>query len=134
MEDYPRRISAANQQVQSAISNLKESGSRKVLNEAEAHLEEVLQEEELYWKQRSRELWLREGDRNSCWFHQRASYRRKTNQIWGLTGDQGVWQEDKSMVLQMVSTFLRIFFLRLIRVHGILSQLYRMLAHVLMKV
>lgn len=70
MGNFPRRIKEASQRVQSAIADLKVSGTRDELIQTEAQFEDVLQEEKVYWSQRSREIWLREGDRNTRWFHQ----------------------------------------------------------------
>ncbi|KAL0297736.1 UNVERIFIED_CONTAM: hypothetical protein Sradi_6825700 [Sesamum radiatum] len=44
-------------------------------------LENVATYEEIVWRQRSKELWLREGDRNTGYFHRWASHRFKTNCI-----------------------------------------------------
>ncbi|KAH1096999.1 hypothetical protein J1N35_013920 [Gossypium stocksii] len=41
-------------------------------------LEEVLNHEELLWKQKSRCDWLKLGDKNSKFFHSRTMHRRKS--------------------------------------------------------
>lgn len=47
-------------------------------------LENLLEEEEDYWRCRSREIWLKSEDRNTKWFHVKASQRRKRNHIDGI--------------------------------------------------
>ena len=48
-------------------------------------------QEELYWLQRSRIRWLKEGDRNSKFFHISTIQRRKRNLIAKIQNDSGVW-------------------------------------------
>lgn len=49
------------------------------------------------WKQRSRLNWFQHGDRNTSFFHAKASARQRKYFIHGLLDDDGVWQveEDK---------------------------------------
>ena len=48
------------------------------------------------WKQRARNTWLKEGDRNTAYFHCRANQWNKRNLILGLEDDNGVWVEDEA--------------------------------------
>ncbi|KAK2635601.1 hypothetical protein Ddye_030393 [Dipteronia dyeriana] len=49
----------------------------------ESQLDSLLRCEEIYWKQRARTDWLREGDRNTNFFHEKASNRKSRNSIHG---------------------------------------------------
>ncbi|XP_075654883.1 uncharacterized protein LOC142625058 [Castanea sativa] len=49
--------------------------------------------EEVMWKQRSRNNYLNEGDRNTSFFHTKASNRKQRNWVQGLEDEDGLWQE-----------------------------------------
>ncbi|CAL8169219.1 unnamed protein product [Prunus armeniaca] len=65
-------------------------------------LDELLVREEVYWQQRAKVAWLRDGDRNTIFFHQRANMRKQRNSIHGLTDRNGVWREDGAAVQEIV--------------------------------
>lgn len=46
--------------------------------------DDILAKQELYWQQRSRITWLLEGDRNTTYFHSKATSRARRDQIKGL--------------------------------------------------
>lgn len=46
------------------------------INALEAELDKLLEDEEIYWKQPLGENWLKRGDKNTKWFHRRASIWR----------------------------------------------------------
>ncbi|KAL5740942.1 hypothetical protein ACOSQ2_030122 [Xanthoceras sorbifolium] len=48
---------------------------------------------EKFWRQRSRAMWLKDGDRNTRFFHSKATQRRRRNKIVGLMGDDGRWRD-----------------------------------------
>lgn len=65
--------------------------------------EELLRREEILWRVKSRELWLKEGDRNTRFFHLSTINKRRKNQIeWIKKKEDGAWvfkREEVSAVL-----------------------------------
>ncbi|KAL0446061.1 UNVERIFIED_CONTAM: hypothetical protein Slati_1734000 [Sesamum latifolium] len=55
--------------------------NKSELEEAKAQLEELSTREEILWRQRAKALWLEEGDKNSAYFHAKASERRQKKMI-----------------------------------------------------
>ena len=63
-------------------------------------LNELLDDEELFWGQRAKAHWLKEGDRNTKYFHAHASDRRKQNTILGIWDEYGRWCGEKESIAQ----------------------------------
>ncbi|RVW15175.1 LINE-1 reverse transcriptase-like [Vitis vinifera] len=61
--------------------------------------------EEAHWRQHSREIWLREGDRNTGFFHRMASAHRRNNAM-GRIKVNGEWLVEKQEVKEgIVNSF-----------------------------
>ena len=96
-------ISKKIQSKQNALSTLTQQDKNGELSEIRnlrRELNELLKDEELYWGQRAKAHWLKEGDRNTKFFHAHASERCKQNTIFGLWDDHGQWCEDKDSIAQ----------------------------------
>ena len=57
------------------------------------------------WMQRSRVAWLREGDRNTKYFHRQATWHCKKNKISGLKRADGSWTENEEETGHMATEF-----------------------------
>lgn len=78
-------------------SNEYKSNPRHIY-ELRTRINELKNREECMWKQRSRTEWLKEGDKNTRYFHCRANQRNRRNYIAGLEDDAGTRWEDKGRI------------------------------------
>jgi hypothetical protein len=65
----------------------------------------LLEMEEIQWAQRSRVNWLQYGDRNTNYFHNAASTRRKKNRIKKLLDDNGIPAEGTAYLNPLISDY-----------------------------
>ena len=61
-----------------------------------------LNAENTMWHQRTKHLWITNGDRNTSFFHQKASNRKQRNFINDLTDDSGVWHKDDQSMERII--------------------------------
>uniref|UniRef100_A0A0D2ZYH2 Uncharacterized protein n=1 Tax=Brassica oleracea var. oleracea TaxID=109376 RepID=A0A0D2ZYH2_BRAOL len=66
-----------------------DNATTKEIAAALKDLSDALKAEELFWKQKSRVFWLREGDRNTKNFHALTKQRRARNKITQLLDANG---------------------------------------------
>ncbi|KAL0315341.1 UNVERIFIED_CONTAM: hypothetical protein Sradi_5412300 [Sesamum radiatum] len=74
-------------------------------NRIHGEMELLLSQEEVYWKQRGKAHWLREGDRNTTFFHNRASVRRRTNDISRIKNGEGQWLEKEDEIRSHIEAY-----------------------------
>jgi hypothetical protein len=80
-------------------------GSEVEMRLLERELCELFEREEIMARQRSRVDWLKEGDRNTAFFHAKASVRKRTNKIKALVMDDGSRCENIEGIKNMVQNF-----------------------------
>ncbi|XP_074327330.1 uncharacterized protein LOC141665251 [Apium graveolens] len=68
-------------EVLNSLLNREDNDGVATYFEERERLNELLLHEEVYWKQRAKFFWLKEGDTNSRFFHNQATKRKKLNNI-----------------------------------------------------
>ncbi|KAK2662512.1 hypothetical protein Ddye_001086 [Dipteronia dyeriana] len=91
-------------------SNMSSPFSWADIHKIESELNALLDKEEIYRRQRSRENWLHSGDRNSKYFHWKASFRRAGNRISVLFDSGGNWVSGQMEICRVVETYFKDIF------------------------
>ncbi|KAL5580247.1 hypothetical protein UlMin_012689 [Ulmus minor] len=66
--------------------------------------------EERYWRQRSKDMWLKCGDSNSKFFHQKASARKSKNSITGLLDSNREWCDFEHGMVEIIESYFETLF------------------------
>ncbi|XP_019181686.1 PREDICTED: uncharacterized protein LOC109176751 [Ipomoea nil] len=66
-------------------------------------------QEDVYWRQRAKQHWLKNADANTKFYHKYASHRKKKNTIYKLMNDNGDWLEGNAMNTIILDYFTHIF-------------------------
>nr|XP_027088506.1 uncharacterized protein LOC113709853 [Coffea arabica] len=67
-------------------------------------------EEENFWSQKARINWLREGEKNTKYFHAHVKGRRSNNKIRKLQREDGSWTENEEEVVSEISDYFQKLF------------------------
>ena len=88
-----------------------QGGNSGKLVELKKEINSLMDKEERMWRQRSRTLYLKDGDRNTCFFHNRATQRRRKNLITGIKNQSDNWCTKLEEVSDMFMTYFQQLFL-----------------------
>ncbi|KAJ7982509.1 Ribonuclease H [Quillaja saponaria] len=71
---------------------------------------DILKQEEVFWFQKSRERWVKLGDRNTQYFHTSTLFRRKRNKIEALKDDSSAWCYEIDVLKEMAVSFYKLLY------------------------
>ncbi|XP_071933729.1 uncharacterized protein [Coffea arabica] len=95
-------------EIKKKIQELKESndkGKRGKMVEMKLKLSSAYKAEEIFWAQKARSRWLKEGDKNTAYFHACVKTRRKRNKITSLQKGNGEWCKDNQQIVQEICRY-----------------------------
>ena len=86
------------------------SGQNDRVRELKEEIKILLDREARMWSQRSRTLWLKNGDNNTKFFHCWATKRHRKNKIRGIMDENNTWRvELEKITLVLVNYYREIF-------------------------
>lgn len=65
----------------------------------------LLEKQEIFWKQRAKQFWLREGDKNLRFFHKLAFTRREHNNVKRIKDANSEWRESENEVQEVITKY-----------------------------
>ncbi|MCH99416.1 hypothetical protein A2U01_0020428, partial [Trifolium medium] len=101
------RIGGIQKRLQSGINR---AGLKRLEQRLQRELNDILRKEELMWFQRSRAKWLKDGDRNTRYYHIKTVSRRRKNNIIMLKNDNGQWIDDVIQLQSLANDFYKKLF------------------------
>jgi hypothetical protein len=85
-------------------------GDRLAIVKLQQEIDFLLEQEDTRWKQRAKQNWYWEGDRNTHFFHSWASHKRKINQIQKIQDDDGrIWTKPKEISKSFINFYQALF-------------------------
>ncbi|XP_021730636.1 uncharacterized protein LOC110697570 [Chenopodium quinoa] len=105
-----KRIKKAEKKLQEAQGGWFDASRLALCINIKKEIDELRRLEESYWHTRARSNELRDGDKNTEYFHHKASQRRAKNFISGLYDDSGVWRKSVDDMDGVISDYFGSFF------------------------
>ncbi|XP_072084677.1 uncharacterized protein [Arachis hypogaea] len=99
-------------EIEGQLDELRAAGitGKKEILEFENRLEMAYLQEERYWKEKSEVKWLKEGDKNTHFFHQKVKTRSQRNKICRLIGRNGEMTTTNSAIVSVAEDYYRDIF------------------------
>lgn len=88
------------------LENSSDRGTRHAeINKCKELISKLWDQEELYWRARSRLQWLKGGNKNSKYFHATTLQRRSRNKVARLKDSSGVWVDEENGLKELIRSY-----------------------------
>ena len=109
LQKFRNKLKNCKVRVEKLWSSIDESRVIEFFNE-KRRLVKLLEDAELYWKQRAKTFWLENGDPNTKFFNAQSSGRKAANKVSSLVDDNGIVQSDLSTMGSIALSYFRNLF------------------------
>lgn len=80
------------------------------LSKVQDELNLLMVRDDMQWRQRAKENWLKNGDKNSKYFYACANQRRQANQISRIADERGsIWESQEHIRTTFINYFNNLF-------------------------
>ncbi|XP_050280875.1 uncharacterized protein LOC126721848 [Quercus robur] len=103
----PRQIQNKRKILSDLVLRDQNGSNGSEINKIRKEINDLLDCEEIMWQQRSKVQWIGLGDRNTKYFHTKASRRKKKNTITRLMDERGTWKESTLGVAEVAISYFK---------------------------
>lgn len=100
-----RQLMARIKGIQSSLVSHRNSSLIKMEAKLRRELDNVLLQEECLWFQKARVEWIKDGDRNTTFFHLSTVIRRWKNRVTAIKNNENQWVDDKLQIQSIMVQF-----------------------------
>lgn len=86
------------------------NGNNFWVRQLKKEIDVLLDRKSTMWAQRSRLLWVRNGDRNTKYLQARATKRYRRNKVEGISYEEGNWRVQQSDIAGVLVDFFKALF------------------------
>ena len=103
----PKQIQKKREILSTLVCRDKDGSLGSEINVIRKEINELLDNEEIMWHQRSKVQWLGLGDRNTKYFHTKASDRRRRNTINNIMDENGNWHDSIDGIAKVAVSYFK---------------------------
>jgi exonuclease III len=93
-----------------ALQINEDAGNWTDITRLKKEIEFIMEQEDVKWKQRAKQNWYRNGDRNTPFFHAWADHRRRINHINNIVDEEGrCWKKKKEIPRVFTAFYQKLF-------------------------
>ena len=106
----PKQIQEKRETLRNLVCRDRNGSLGSEINILRKEINELLDSEEIKWHQRSKVQWLGLGDRNTKYFHTKASDRRRKNTINCIMDENGNWHDSIDGITEVAVSYFKNLF------------------------